>query len=541
MPLPRTDPQRSWTGQALRRILTDAVNEQSETTRRHKPSGPADAAGQETDVPVHGAAPEPRGLAATTRDQPPTSPERADLSPDLATDPTAELAAHLPARSGSSLIETDRRAGRERRARSDRRAVPMPPSVELTRDRRPLRLRVAVWIILGLLVAVSALAAVEHPLSAVGVAQLGLVAALTIVFLVQRRAAAVTGRRRTAREQSFTRILQGLSRSISPDSVVDAIIEELRASSEADHVVVARQAEPDGTIEVTLVAASPAVPKSRTFLRPDILGSPADDPAVPGVTRSSLRSSPSRASPPALRFQQGADEVARRVRSGYGLSHTLAAPLVAEGRFVGALILSKRTRGSWMELDRRLLTWAAAEVSAAFGRAFALEEAEALANIDSLTGLPNRRYLDELISIVPQRRREGDTLGALMIDIDRFKRLNDRYGHATGDAVLRAVASAIYVTTRAEDTPARYGGEEFAVILRRASALQSADVAERVRQAVAAIPPERLGIERPVTVSVGVAVAAEADVDVDVRTLIERADRALYLAKRRGRDRVEVA
>ncbi len=422
---------------------------------------------------------------------------------------------------------------------ADRRAVPLPPSMEISRERRPSRIRIALAIFLVLLVLVSIWVALEKTPSVMQIAQLGLIAAVAITLAVQRRVALGTGRRRAAREQSFARILQGLSRSISPDSVVDAMIEELRSSSGADHVVVARQAEADGTIEVTLVAASPTVPPSRTFLRPDILGSPADDPAVPGATRASLRSSPTRSSPPALRFQQAADEVARRVRSGYGLSFTLAAPLVADGRFLGALILSKRTRSSWSELDRRLLTWAAAEVSAAFARAHALEAAETRANIDALTGLPNRRYLEELIAIVPQRRREGDTLGALMIDIDRFKRVNDTYGHATGDGVLRAVAAAIYVTVRAEDTPARYGGEEFAVILRRASAEQAIDVAERIRQAVAAIPPERLGVGRPITVSVGVAVAGERE--EDVRGLMERADRALYLAKRRGRDRVEVA
>jgi diguanylate cyclase (GGDEF)-like protein len=124
-----------------------------------------------------------------------------------------------------------------------------------------------------------------------------------------------------------------------------------------------------------------------------------------------------------------------------------------------------------------------------------------------------------------------------MVDIDRFKRLNDQHGHATGDAVLRAVAGAIAATVRAEDTPVRYGGEEFAVILRRASAPQAAEVAERVRRAVATIPPERLAVDQPVTVSVGVAVAGPEE---DIAAVIERADQALYLAKHRGRDRVEV-
>jgi diguanylate cyclase (GGDEF)-like protein len=238
-----------------------------------------------------------------------------------------------------------------------------------------------------------------------------------------------------------------------------------------------------------------------------------------------------------LASQAAADEIARKVRSAYGLPYTLAAPLVAEGRFLGALILSNRTRESWSDGDRRLLGWAAREVAAAFARAYALEEAERGANTDALTGLPNRRSFDDLIAIVPPRRRAHDDIGILMVDIDRFKNLNDRHGHATGDTVLRAVAGAIAATVRAEDTPARYGGEEFAVILRRASAPQAAEVAERVRRAVASIPPDRLGVDLPVTVSVGVATAEQEE---DISAVIERADKALYVAKRRGRDRVEI-
>lgn len=409
-------------------------------------------------------------------------------------------------------------------------------------ERRHARGRSILGVLFALLVGVSIVALFDGPLSAFELVQAVLIGGVVAMVIVQRRGVH-SHRRRAAREQSFTRILQGLSRSVSPESVVNAIMEELRFSSGADHVVVARQAGPDGTLEVTLVAASASVPASRTRLRPDILGDPATQATPPTLTQDTAETHamPSHAppSPPPILFQQAADEVARRVRSGYGLPHTLAAPLVADGRFVGALILSKRTRDSWSDPDRRLLVWAASEVSAAFARAYALEAAEARANIDALTGLPNRRYFDELISIARPDRRAGDELGILMIDIDRFKSLNDRYGHATGDTVLRAVAGAIYTMVRAEDTPARFGGEEFAVILRRASASQAAEVAERVRAAVAALSPQRLGIEYPVTVSVGVAVASSREAPIP--SLIEQADRALYLAKRRGRDRVEVS
>jgi diguanylate cyclase (GGDEF)-like protein len=339
-----------------------------------------------------------------------------------------------------------------------------------------------------------------------------LVIALAGCLLVHGRLTAALAERRRLREAGMTRILQGLSRSMSPDAVVDAIVAELRQTAAADHVVVARVRRSDGVVEVTLVAARANVPPSRTSLRPEPTAVD-DDPTL------------------------AAEAIARRVRGAYGLPHTLAEPLVADGRLLGALMLSRRTRDPWGEPERRLLGWAALEVATAFARAYVLEEAERGSHLDALTGLPNRRYFDELLAIMGPRRREADSLAILMVDVDRFKGLNDRHGHATGDAVLREVAHAIAGALRAEDTPVRYGGEEFAVILRRASAAQASEVGERIREAVADLSPGTLGVDAPVTVSVGVAVAGTEDV---MGSVIERADQALYRAKRRGRDRVEV-
>ena len=137
------------------------------------------------------------------------------------------------------------------------------------------------------------------------------------------------------------------------------------------------------------------------------------------------------------------------------------------------------------------------------------------------------------------RRRANDNIGILMIDIDHFKLINDRFGHDTGDQVLRGVASAITGAVRDEDTPARFGGEEFAVLLRRTDEQQATEVAERIRRAVVKLHPASFGITEPVTVSVGVAVAGPDG--VPLRLLVKKADAALYKAKRQGRDRVVVA
>jgi len=234
--------------------------------------------------------------------------------------------------------------------------------------------------------------------------------------------------------------------------------------------------------------------------------------------------------------------IAERIAAGagevYGLANTLAAPLASGGSVIGAIVLSHRTAGVWSPTTRRLLNGAALEASSALSRAYSHQAAEAQASTDALTGLPNRRYFDEFCGLLARRRRSGDAVGVLMIDIDRFKVLNDAHGHATGDEVLRAVGGAIVGAVREDDVPARYGGEEFVVLLRNPSPEIALEVGERVRVAVASLDFRRLGVGG-VSVSVGVAVARQADQPID--ELIARADQALYRAKRAGRDRVIAA
>jgi diguanylate cyclase (GGDEF)-like protein len=404
-------------------------------------------------------------------------------------------------------------------------------------DRLKLARRVLVVSLTSLALAVTWLA-VEGGIGLFDLLLIAIVAALAIALYVLDTATSALARNRNEREASIRRLVQGLSRSLSPDSVVEAVIADLRRATDADHVVVARVSQPDQVVEVTLAAAHADAPPSRTYLRPE-----AQRVARPGrelaLGERGSHDGTDGSEPPLDAAQEAAEEIARRVRSAYALAQTLAQPLVADHRFLGALLLARRRRDAWSEADRRLLGWAAQEVATAFSRAYALEAAERGAKIDVLTGLPNRRYFDEVLSIERPRRRAADSLGILMIDIDHFKRLNDRYGHATGDRVLSAVAGAIAAGVRAEDTPSRYGGEEFAVLLRRASAEQAIEVGERIRRAVVRLHPASLGIDEPVTVSIGVAVAGSGQVAIP--GLVERADQALYRAKRLGRDRVVAA
>jgi diguanylate cyclase (GGDEF)-like protein len=125
-----------------------------------------------------------------------------------------------------------------------------------------------------------------------------------------------------------------------------------------------------------------------------------------------------------------------------------------------------------------------------------------------------------------------------MVDIDRFKVLNDRYGHATGDVVLRGVATAILSAVREDDVPARFGGEEFVVLLRSPAPGVAVEVGERIRAAVRGMDLGELGVP-PVSVSIGVAVGTAPDASIE--DLLRIADQNLYSAKRGGRDRVVAA
>jgi diguanylate cyclase (GGDEF)-like protein len=156
---------------------------------------------------------------------------------------------------------------------------------------------------------------------------------------------------------------------------------------------------------------------------------------------------------------------------------------------------------------------------------------------DALTGAYNRKYfLERMQAELSYARRHRASLAAMLVDIDRFKSINDNHGHAAGDVVLRAVATQIAGMVRTEDAFSRYGGEEFALIARGGSLAQAARFAERIRAAVEAMAPP-IKAKLRVTVSIGVAEARECD-HASVEALLGLADQRLYAAKRGGRNRV---
>jgi diguanylate cyclase (GGDEF)-like protein len=214
---------------------------------------------------------------------------------------------------------------------------------------------------------------------------------------------------------------------------------------------------------------------------------------------------------------------------------SLAAPVMVGGRLwgtVGAVVLG--ADGFPGDAEARLARFA--ELAAlGIGNAAAREELENRAATDALTGLWNRRTFDlRLPQEVARVERSGHTLVLAMLDIDHFKRINDVHGHSAGDVVLRRVADVLRGAVRAGDVIARVGGEEFAWIMPCTDLPGAGPAAERARLAVHAV---EIG-DAPVTVSIGLAALSCGE---GPRGLVERADAALYAAKRGGRDRVHAA
>ena len=166
-----------------------------------------------------------------------------------------------------------------------------------------------------------------------------------------------------------------------------------------------------------------------------------------------------------------------------------------------------------------------------------IDELKADADLDHLTGLANRRRFRAALQREIERwRRYGVSCALLLIDIDHLKKINDKFGHPAGDAVIRQIAQTLKDVSRNNDTPARMGGEEFALLLAGIDAERAATAADRLREVLARRAVDEVGC---VTVSIGV--AACPDSANSERSLYSAADAALYVAKNGGRNRVAVA
>jgi len=219
-----------------------------------------------------------------------------------------------------------------------------------------------------------------------------------------------------------------------------------------------------------------------------------------------------------------------------GVRSWLGVPIEIHGAVEGALAVQSRAAHAFTPERIRLLEAVGAQAAVALQNARLYE----LAMVDGLTGLFVRRYFDaRLDEEVERSKRFGTDFSVVMMDIDDFKQLNDTWGHPVGDRLLRGISEVVRRQMRAVDTAARYGGEEFAMILPRTSMVDAYNQAERIRQQIADYRFAAEGQVLSVTASFGIASYPESGA-AGADALIRLADRALYRAKRTGKNRVEL-
>jgi len=214
----------------------------------------------------------------------------------------------------------------------------------------------------------------------------------------------------------------------------------------------------------------------------------------------------------------------------------IEAPCRYRNDLLGTLRIERR-RPAWSDDDMGLLTRLADHMAIALAQAEHVEALQRLSSTDGLTGLPNRRAFETIVTERLAALEEAGGDGVLMLlDLDHFKQLNDSLGHAAGDSALKLMAQALEKSLREDDLAARLGGDEFAVWLSQASAATAAAVAERLARTFAT--SRRRLTDVPLSISIGAASWARGR---DLRALLHRADEALYVVKRRGRDGFELA
>ncbi len=218
---------------------------------------------------------------------------------------------------------------------------------------------------------------------------------------------------------------------------------------------------------------------------------------------------------------------------------SMCLPLVAQGEAMGILYVERCETGSFSSIEIELATAAAQQISLGLGNVALREKLQNQSIRDPLTGIYNRRHLQDLLPREIRRmERSGQPVAFLLIDVDFFKTINDICGHDAGDVVLKSLARVLQSHVRGEDIVFRFGGEEFCVILPGADHEAARRRAEMIRESVMLMPltGSKIG---PLTVSIGVAVTGEANINSE--QLVKAADEALYEAKKSGRNRVVVS
>lgn len=223
------------------------------------------------------------------------------------------------------------------------------------------------------------------------------------------------------------------------------------------------------------------------------------------------------------------------------IRRTVAIPMMVAGREIGSLTLFRDTDTKLSTGQKQLLHIVSSMAAPIIENGYIHRRIRMMAETDGLTGVANHRsFHDVLTREIARVDRHGGRFGLLMMDIDDFKKINDSFGHLTGDAVLRDLATRVLRVIRREDLLARYGGEEFAVILPDTDLPGAISLAERVRNEFASTPYRSPDTTIPYSLSIGLAIY-HGNQPRAASTLIECADKALYASKEAGKNRVSTA
>jgi len=217
-------------------------------------------------------------------------------------------------------------------------------------------------------------------------------------------------------------------------------------------------------------------------------------------------------------------------------------PLISRGNAIGVMQIAPETGTITSSRDKRLLVVFTSAAAVAIDNSLLHKTTEELTIIDALTGLHNYRYFhNKLADELRRADRYRQKLSVLMLDLDHFKEVNDRFGHQSGNVILKEVSVIIRHCVRDIDVVARYGGEEFVVILPQTDEKEAYVIAERIRDSIEKnmFPDSQGRKEIQITISIGVATYPEGVHSLD--QLIEKVDKALYSAKAEGRNIVKIA
>lgn len=223
----------------------------------------------------------------------------------------------------------------------------------------------------------------------------------------------------------------------------------------------------------------------------------------------------------------------------YTTNNCAVVPLICQDRVVGVLNLADKINGDSFNCeDIALIELFSQLVGASIGNIKLFEKIQRQATTDGLTGLVNHKTFYEILEKELWRsRRYGGHISLIMIDVDNLKKINDAYGHRTGDRVIREISKRIKECIRQIDSAARYGGDEFAVILPNTSLSDATIVAERMVEIVSRSPISWKREQIPLSISVGL---GQYDADTNPEDITSRSDQALYTAKEAGKNTVRV-